>query len=129
MLKLALSHCAVAVVLLGDCFAIPEGRTGKIEFIVTDQFGTRLDRFDVELFHPDAKEPIRVASQPVTVPYGEYQARVSASGFKSVRRNIGVYQTDVPIRVELRSENSAAHVLPPKSEDKSNARDKLATCG
>lgn len=101
IVRLWMAVAAVSL-LTGECISVPEKRYGRVQVIVTDETGQRLERARVELLTEERRSVNLAESQTFpSVAYGRYRLRVSAAGFGSASREVLVLQPEIVTRVQL----------------------------
>jgi hypothetical protein len=85
-----------------ECLGIPELRGGNIRVSAFDITGENIPSISVELLDFSNKILRDTRNGRLSkVKYGNYKLRVSAAGFRSVIRELHMYQPDLAARVRL----------------------------
>ena len=84
-------------ILSADCVVSTETRLGKLDVVVVDLTGARLEGVEAELHAPDG----HVVTKLDHVVYGDYELRVWTKGYQEARRDIRIYQPVTAVRVQV----------------------------
>ena len=98
--RFAFSVC-LAALLPGDCIQVPEIQQGRVRVVATDQTGAPISDVHVEFKSASSGVTIEANSEDLLILYGDYRLRVTAKGFISAQREVGLYQPETVVRIEL----------------------------
>jgi hypothetical protein len=99
-------HCLffAGLLLADECIQVAPVAYGRIEVTAFDTTGAMIDRPWVDLIEKGTGVSLKkkfngsIAEQ---IPYGVYQLRVWATGFRTIERELRVYQPEIFARAEL----------------------------
>ena len=99
-----LSLLCTALLCFGECVKVEPQEFGLLKFEAFSVLGERLSNISVDLVEVGSKQSFRSHVNGSTVgmiPFGLYEARVWAPGFRTARREVRVNDRDVLVRVQL----------------------------
>lgn len=93
---------ASALLRASECHSVPELREGRIEVLVSDSTGQRLNAYKATLTGITSPRPVTpLRSHKQKIPYGDYVLRIELAGFKRHEQTIHISAPDNEVRAEL----------------------------
>jgi len=95
---------SAALLCSGECVQVGPPQFGRVEVSAFSLLGERLPNLGIDLIEVGTQKSLKShvhGAVATKVPYGTYVLRVSASGFRSVQRELRLNQPEILVRIQL----------------------------